>query len=801
MKIRYLIVSSVQKPETGIASPPVLKQRGSGALCTAAWRNIAKACLCWFCADDTMDIDDRNVSQLPGKVCCITLWKPLYANEREERRIMKSHVHKINQNLVAGWLLIVGVLFVSYLGEVLKGERTLSYLIVFMAVTALPAFFCLYLYQRNPNMFRLRYYIIVGYFIMYLFSMMTGSTSMVFSYILPLLSLLVLYHQPKLILATGIASFIVNIIFIALKFYDGTMNLANSKDAEIQLALLALCFGGSYLATKLYDEITDENISYMKILDTKNSEIRKMTLQAITTIANTIDAKDDYTKGHSSRVSEYSAAVAAELGLSDEEVENIRSIALLHDIGKISVPDSVLNKPGKLTNEEYQLMKLHTTAGGKILKDIEMIPGIDIGAKYHHERYDGKGYPDGLVGEEIPFIARIIAIADAYDAMTSNRIYRKHLETEKVIQELENGVGTQFDPKAARALIRLLKEGRLQNINPDSSAKQDDAATTILSRVMKSNEEKVAGKILFDELTSAYNRNSGEKMMREILEEHSGCLMMFDLDHFRYINNTSGFIRGDIFLLETVKCIRELGNNSIISRFGGDAFVVLFQDIQTKEQAIEVAKHFFQIMDENRRGNRELSDLSVSVGIVYPGKIKESFSSLLLKVNKALYFAKQQGGNTYYIHNETLAAKKYNTTNVDMEHLISRIKHEKPDETSAFPHPETEQIYNMVQEITEKHHQVHLLMFTVTTEEGEHVSVEERDRVMKFLEHAITDSIRNSDATLRYSSTQQIVILNNLDEEGCHNLTEQIMTEFYKMYDRKEIIVHLDTADLSQSES
>ena len=239
---------------------------------------------------------------------------------------------------------------------------------------------------------------------------------MVFSYILPMLSLLVLYHQPRLILCTGIASLAVNLISIIHKFYTGAMNLSNSKDAEIQIALLLLCFGGSYAATRLYDQITDENVAYMRMLNEKNSEIQKMALQSITTIANTIDAKDGYTQGHSKRVSEYSAALAEELGMSDEEVQNIRSVALLHDIGKIGVPDSVLNKPGKLTREEYHLMKQHPVMGGEILKDISMIQGVDIGAKYHHERYDGKGYPEGLKGEEIPFIARIIAVADAYDA-------------------------------------------------------------------------------------------------------------------------------------------------------------------------------------------------------------------------------------------------------------------------------------------------------------------------------------------------------------------------------------------------
>ena len=189
-------------------------------------------------------------------------------NLHDRRKVvLDSHTHKINRNLVIGWLIIVGVLFVSYCGEVIKGTRTVPYLIAFMIATAVPAFFCLYLYRKKPDMKELRYYIVVGYFIMYLFSMFTGSTSMVFSYILPMLSLLVLYHQPNLILYTGIASMIVNIISIIGKFYTGAMTLETSRDAEIQIALLVLCFGGSYVATKLYDEITKENASYISIVD------------------------------------------------------------------------------------------------------------------------------------------------------------------------------------------------------------------------------------------------------------------------------------------------------------------------------------------------------------------------------------------------------------------------------------------------------------------------------------------------------------------------------------------------------
>ena len=153
-------------------------------------------------------------------------------------------------------------------------------------------------------------------------------------------------------------------------------------------------------------------------------------------ISNAVDAKDKYTRAHSQRVAEYSQAIAKRMGWSEEKIKEIHEIALLHDIGKIGVPDSILNCPGRLTNEQFDLMKTHTIIGGEILKDLTILTNVDLGAKYHHERYDGMGYPSQLQGKDIPIEARIIAVADAFDAMNSNRIYRNKLTKEKIMSEL-----------------------------------------------------------------------------------------------------------------------------------------------------------------------------------------------------------------------------------------------------------------------------------------------------------------------------------------------------------------------------
>ena len=381
--------------------------------------------------------------------------------------LVDQQIRKINKTLVSGWTAIVVVLITAYTIEIFKGTRTIGYVALFSAITGLPAILSIVLYCRKPDWEHLRYFVVVPYFILYVFVMFNNITPMVFAYILPMLSLLVLYHQPKMILGLGVAVILATIASIAYQFYTGGFRLANSNDAEIQLAVLLFSFWGSYRATRLYDKIMGDNEKYIRKLAEKNEQIQRITLQTVSTVAHALDARDGYTQGHSNRVSLYAMALARELGLPEDEVENIRNVALLHDIGKIGIPDSILNKPAKLTEEEYGMMKQHPSVGGEILKEIDTIPGIEIGARYHHERYGGGGYPEGLQGENIPYIARIIAVADAYDAMTSNRVYRKHLSDEDVILELERCAGTQFDPSIAQVAVRMLKEGRMKNLSPD----------------------------------------------------------------------------------------------------------------------------------------------------------------------------------------------------------------------------------------------------------------------------------------------------------------------------------------------
>ncbi len=190
------------------------------------------------------------------------------------------------------------------------------------------------------------------------------------------------------------------------------------------------------------------------------TKMRKVYLDTIRALAAAIDAKDPYTKGHSERVAEISLALAQELNLSDRDIENIEYTALLHDIGKIGVSDNILGKDSSLTNKEFDKIKEHTVMGAKIIEPVDFLKNSYEAIYHHHEKYNGEGYPDGLKSEDIPLSARIIAVADAYDAMGSDRPYRKKLDKDKKLNELKDQSGKQFDPKVVEALILILDRER-----------------------------------------------------------------------------------------------------------------------------------------------------------------------------------------------------------------------------------------------------------------------------------------------------------------------------------------------------
>jgi putative nucleotidyltransferase with HDIG domain len=217
--------------------------------------------------------------------------------------------------------------------------------------------------------------------------------------------------------------------------------------------------GGEFdsVDSKLLNSIGNESAIYLEnamLFD----DVHGLMMGLLHSLTSAVDAKDAYTCGHSERVALLSRHLAQQAKLGDHDVERIYMAGLLHDVGKIGVPEAVLQKTGKLTVEEFEQMKKHPEIGARILSDIKQIKDIIPGVLHHHERYDGKGYPAGLAGEDIPLMGRIICLADCFDAMTSNRTYRKALPLEVALTEIRRCSGTQFDPRLAEAFLQIEAE-------------------------------------------------------------------------------------------------------------------------------------------------------------------------------------------------------------------------------------------------------------------------------------------------------------------------------------------------------
>ncbi len=284
------------------------------------------------------------------------------------------------------------------------------------------------------------------------------SQGFIISYIIPVLMLalqlsVIIQHRGRLsraiqfsLMVYAIALFAVSVI----QLFAYGVSLMNMMLALVVALLYVYALNDMNSAL---DKARRREIELIREDQKKEHALFEQTAEAL---VNAIDAKDSYTNGHSKRVAEYSSSIAREAGKGKRECEDIYFAALLHDVGKISVPLRILTKKGRLTEEEFAQIKQHPVVGGQILSSIQQSPYLKVAALYHHERYDGRGYPEGLKGEDIPEVARIIAVADAYDAMTSNRSYRRAIAQHLVREELVKGIGTQFDPVFAKAMIRLL---------------------------------------------------------------------------------------------------------------------------------------------------------------------------------------------------------------------------------------------------------------------------------------------------------------------------------------------------------
>lgn len=535
-------------------------------------------------------------------------------------------------------------------------------------------------------------------------------------------------------------------------------------------------------------------------LEEKTKLVEKVSLNSVMVIANTIDAKDTYTSGHSMRVAQSSAAIARRLNWSEEEVQNIHNIALLHDIGKIGVPDAILNKPGKLSAEEFEVIKKHPVIGKDILKDIHMVRNVAEGALYHHERYDGHGYPFGLTGEKIPYCARIIGIADAYDAMTSNRIYRRKLTRENVIKEFEKGRGTQFDPLLTDLFLEMLREGFEVSEERRAISWDEDQLSErsqMLSKVLTEYTVNTGQGEIKDPLTGLYVRNYAEVQIGKLLcKANPGTLMMIDMDNFKHINDTFGHIIGDNIIKMFANTLKaNTRPEDVVCRLDGDEFAVFLTDMTERREIAGKAQDIMDMFsDDLKKANCE-NATSVSIGIaIFPGDGK-NFDMLYNNADKSLYHVKKGGKNAYAFYSDEKTEGKAHNTDTDLVHIRTMLEGNTEDNDGGVfkvEYPDFQRLYKYISRgVKRNHQQVQTLLFTMSRDENENPGMNVLEP-MQTLELAVASSVRMVDVGTRYSNIQYIVILLDTDIESGRKVADRVVKKFYQMYGGRGIIVSYD---------
>ncbi len=562
-----------------------------------------------------------------------------------------------------------------------------------------------------------------------------------------------------------------------------------------------------YIHDMTEDYNTIENLKNVKSaleekLQEKNKQIEAVTLQAITTIANFIDSKEEYNSGHSARVAAYSEAIASEMGWSSAECLNIHYVALLHDIGKIGVPTRVLNKRSNLNKQEQELIKQHTTIGEDILKDITTVENVSLGALYHHEHFDGSGYPKGIVGEEIPLIARIIAVADAYDAMSSDRKYRENISDEEIRIEIEKNAGTQFDPYISSVVVRMIDEGIFEKIRQKmaNATKKDiiSESSALMVKYMGNELSETKEEAEKDYLTGIWNRRNGERHVMEYLKLGDGALVIIDLDNFKMVNDTYGHLMGDHVLKQVADVIKSQGKNEFVCRLGGDEFLMFVRDVVTIEETQPTIDAIMFAFNSRCEKDEILAQTSLSIGISLSSQDGRDYHQLFRCADRALYFVKQNGKGGYSFHNRA-ENDGGNNTKLELERLVDALKH-KDSYRGAFrvEYQRFLQFHEFVEKFTKRNHQsVQLVLLTIDFDHSAPVDIDERDVIMRDLENSVSTALRSVDLSTRFSSAQMLVVLVDATQGNVPLTVQRMLSQFYMIYRPQDIKVSFDTADIT----
>lgn len=548
-----------------------------------------------------------------------------------------------------------------------------------------------------------------------------------------------------------------------------------------------------------------ESNKQKKEMDKHREQLEEISLQLMQTLSTTIEAKDEYTRGHSYRVAEYSALIARELNWDEDEIRNLKNAAYLHDIGKIGIPDNILNKPVKLTDEELGVIKEHTVIGAEILKNITLIDHVKEAARSHHERYDGRGYPDGLKGEEIPLYARIIAVADSFDAMKSRRIYRSPLDDQVVYNEIFQNRGTQFDPELADIFLKLLDEERVITEKERELFDEDGTGLNMESEIEKfissvmttiKTQENIEG---FDFLTGLPMRNRGEMLAAQFMQQDDGYLVFLDMDNLKKMNDLYGHKAGDRALKLLGSLLMEYTRHAVVCRLGGDEFLMFVPKV-SKERITEIVTGIQKDFDAEKEKDPEIRFASVSAGICEVNK-GDPFEECYSKADKALYHVKQNGKGSFFFYYQLEDEKAGDHgTGKDLE-LVSKALSASGDYSGALEldYREFAKIYEYMNSM-EKRYKCHcyLVMVTLETEADSVLNIEDIEYALECMEQAIRQKIRKVDVCTRYSSMQYLIILFEPDEETIPNIMERIFGQYREQCGKKNLLPNYDYMSMTE---
>lgn len=378
-------------------------------------------------------------------------------------------------------------------------------------------------------------------------------------------------------------------------------------------------------------------------------EINNMALSTVITIANIIDAKDAYSGGHALRVAVCAKDIANNLGWDERTCQNIYFVALLHDIGMMTIPDSILHKPGRLDDLEYEEVKKHPENGAEMLRDITVVEGLAEGILYHHERWDGAGYPKGLKGEDIPVMARVISVANAYDAMNSDRVYRPRLSRDKIISEFIRCSGTQFDPDITEVFVFMLKEGYVvdpkieQTREASMRAVADGGLHNVFAREDSSSEEEM------DTLTGLFTRSYLNTMVgKKISEERSGALMIIAITGFDELKANYGEEELDRIVKDFSVRLQSLFREAdVVSSISRNMFAIYVSGQSGKNIVEKKAAMIASIADEYDEFIKYRDLMGVAIGISLCEEDGLTFEELYSSADTALSAAAREGKNIY----------------------------------------------------------------------------------------------------------------------------------------------------------